>query len=105
MARSKSNPSSSISHFWLSAPSPTSRLRTQRFNITTTSSARPHHLPPLISTPISNSALEIDPQWLDFAILAFGPFSRLVFANATPHHHHHLMRATTPPPPTDIHSH
>jgi hypothetical protein len=37
---------------------------------TTTSSAPPHYLPLPLSTPISDGAPEIEPQWLGFGFLA-----------------------------------
>ena len=45
--------------FLAPAPSPASRLQTQRPTTTTTSSAPPYHLSPLISTPTPDGALKI----------------------------------------------
>ncbi|KIM71035.1 hypothetical protein PILCRDRAFT_17462 [Piloderma croceum F 1598] len=42
-------------------PPPASRLQTQRPTTTTPSSAPSHHLPSLLSTPISDGAFEIEP--------------------------------------------
>ncbi|KIM72536.1 hypothetical protein PILCRDRAFT_16049 [Piloderma croceum F 1598] len=65
-AHPKSSPSGSTLNFWPSGPSPASRLQTQCPAITTTSLALLHHLPPPLSTPISDGAREIKPQWLGF---------------------------------------
>ena len=104
----KSSPSGSTSPFCPSAPSPTSRLRTQRPTATAALSAPPHWLTPLISTSISDSAPEIEPQRLDFFILAISPSPTLRLRTQhpppppPPHPHH---RTTAPPPPTRIHPH
>src|ERR1700683_4485151 len=107
-ARPKSSPSGSISDFWPSARSPASRLRTQRPTATAALSVPPHWLTPLISTSISDSAPEIEPQQLDFFILAISPSPtfrlRTQHPPPPPPPHPH-RRTTAPPPPTRIHHH
>src|ERR1700683_2506572 len=85
--------------FWPSARSPASCLRTQHPASTATSSAPPHCLIPLISTSTSDSAPEIEPQRLDFLILAISPSPalRLRMQHPPPPPPPHLHPRTTPP--------
>src|ERR1700729_1930113 len=68
-----------------------------------TSSAPSHPLPPLLPTPPSDGAPEMEPKRLNFGFLAPQPLLPLAFANATSHHHHPI-HTTALPHPTDIHA-